>query len=74
MKIVLKRVWFDPSNTRRSVEGNPHTVSDDWKKLLPSDAVIVEGGSEDEPELPLEGKATSDKKTAPAAKSGTTDL
>lgn len=42
MKVNLKRDWFDPSATLREKAKNPHDLPDDWEKILPPGAEVLE--------------------------------
>ncbi len=52
MRVLLKRNWFNPKGNRMRVTGKSteFDVPDEWEKLLPSSAVILE---EDAPVVPL---------------------
>ena len=42
MRIILARNWFSPSGERFRKEANPHTVSDEWKTILPTGTKILD--------------------------------
>lgn len=41
LSVNLKRPWFGPDGAQRFPTGNPHSVSADWEKLLPSTAEVL---------------------------------
>lgn len=42
MWIKLARNWFTPNSSLLESRLNPHEVSDDWEKLLPSGTTVVD--------------------------------
>lgn len=56
MLVNLKKNWFDPAASLREVRNNPHDLPDDWEKILPKTAEIVDVPVEKAPAKSAEKK------------------